>query len=156
MWSDVGPRGAACNTVRLQERRSDRLWYKTFVKVKSWAPFTLSWNGYWGLWSLQYQSTLPLPTMILISTTWMLFLARHVGYRQKWDIWMPWVNNIHLFIVIPAHNNLWMLPDEHTELRPCTIVKDTLSFKKYFLDLKPSKDQKEIFGARKVESSFWF
>ena len=29
--------------------------------------------------------------------------------------------------------------DEHTELRPCTVVKDTASFKKFFLDLKPSK-----------------
>ena len=30
--------------------------------------------------------------------------------------------------------------DEHTELRPCTVVKDTASFKKFYLDLKPSKD----------------
>ena len=36
--------------------------------------------------------------------------------------------------------NQFISSDEHTELRPCTVVKDTASFKKFYLDLKPSKD----------------
>ena len=41
------------------------------------------------------------------------------------------------------HNCISLTPDEHTELRPCTVVKDPVTFKKYFLDLKPSKRQNE-------------
>ena len=57
---------------------------------------------------------------------------------------------LYFLVVKFAHKNLRMQSDEHTELRPCTVVKDTVSFKKYFLDLKPSKDRKGIVHSREI------
>ena len=48
---------------------------------------------------------------------------------------LPYISKANLMSIF----NKLLSSDEHTELRPCTVVKDTASFKKFFLDLKPSK-----------------
>ena len=55
---------------------------------------------------------------------------------------MPWVNSNKLIQKFSSFTHKCKLKssDEHTELRPCTVVRDPVSFKKYFLDVKPSKN----------------